>query len=90
MIINLMVIIIGRKGKFLDVSKNGKGTGNVLKLGRSGRERARTEETEAAHPAVPAMGPGEAREVLPEPVFVFDFLNFFSICSGVGGRGGSP
>ena len=45
----------------------------MLKLGRSGRERARTEETEYAHPAVPATGPGEAREVLPEFIFVFVF-----------------
>ena len=49
----------------------------MLKLGRSGRERAGTEEAEEAHPAVPSAGPGEAREVLPEPVFVFMFFDFF-------------
>ena len=58
-------------------SRNGKGEGNVPKLGRSGRERARTEETEYAHPAVPTTGPGEAQEVLPEPFFVFDIFLFF-------------
>ena len=47
----------------------------MLKLCLSRRERARTEETEAAHPAVPATGPREAREVLPDPVWVFDFFD---------------
>ena len=51
----------------------------MLKRGLSRRERARTEETEAAHPAVPATGPGEAREVLPEPVSVSEFSVF--VCS---------
>ena len=48
----------------------------MLKLGLWRRERARTKETEAAHPAVPATGTGEAQEVLPEPVFVFEFSFF--------------
>ena len=35
--VNLLILVFSKKGK---------GAGDVLKLGRSGRERARTEETE--------------------------------------------
>ena len=51
----------------------------MLKLCLSLRERARTEETEAAHPAVPATGPEEVWEVFPEPVFVFEFSLFLAL-----------
>ena len=51
----------------------------MLKRGLSRRERARREETEAAHPTVAATGPGKAREVLPQPVFVSEISVF--VCS---------
>ena len=58
-------------------NRNGKGTGNVLKLGRSGRERARTEEAEYAHPAVPAPGPEEGPGSAPGARFRFCFYLLF-------------